>query len=81
MPDLGQSGGRRYHFAPPEAIETYVSDGTSWVALTEPERKAVIVALRARMRTEAGTFHELLRRAVERMEAPDQPTSRGRSET
>lgn len=46
-------------------------------ALTEPERKAVVMTLRARMRTEAGTFHELLRRAVEQME----PSSRSRAYT
>lgn len=37
--------------------------------LTEPERKATVMALRARMRTEAGTFYELLRRSVEKLDS------------
>lgn len=39
------------------------------VFFPDEERKAITLALRARMRTEVGTFHELLRRSVARLEA------------
>jgi hypothetical protein len=39
------------------------------VFFPDEERQAITLALRARMRDECGTFHELLRRAVSRLEA------------
>jgi hypothetical protein len=37
--------------------------------LTAAERRAIIMTLRVRMETEGGTFHELLRRALAKLEA------------